>query len=180
MDSMETDTLEGGLVDLGGDDAPERAVYEIGYHVVPTVSEESLTQIVSKITDFLKQGGAEFVGERFPSNVELAYSIAKRIDGKNVKFDSAYFGWIAFEADRASAELIHQYLSADENILRFLIVRTDRDAVQAAMSGAVQTIQPTGDIGKPKRDEEAGGEMSEAALDEALKTIETEDSTKSD
>ena len=174
MDTMEMEELEGGLVDTE-DDAPEKAVYEVGYHLIPSISEDELPAAVSAITDLLKGEGAEFVGERFPSTLPLAYPISRRLSGKRTTFDSAYFGWIAFELGKDSISKLKSFLDTNQNILRYLIVRTDKEAVLAAMSGAVQAVQPTGDIGKPKRDLEGGGELSEAALDEALKTIETED-----
>lgn len=176
MDTIETDEIETGLVE-DADETPETGVYEIGYHLLPTISEDELPGVVSTIVDFLKAEGAVFVGERSPSTMSLAYPIAKRISGKRVNFESAYFGWVAFELGRASIEKVKTFMDSNQSVLRYLIVRTDRDSVHAAMSGAVAHVQqPAGDIGKPKRDAEAGGEMSEAALDEALKTMETEDS----
>ncbi len=176
----DTDEREEGLVDLDGDDASVTSVYEVGYHLLPTISEEALPGIVTRITEFLKSLDAVFVGERFPSTMGLAYPIAKKIAGKRTNFETAYFGWIAFEVARDAVEKLKEFLDKDEQVLRFLMVKTDRDSVHAAMSGLTQVVQPTGDIGKPKRDAETGGEVSEVALDEALKTIETEDAKVSE
>jgi len=158
------------------DGAGISAVYEIGYHLLPTLPEESLTEAVSNITNALKEAHADFIGERFPSKIGLAYPISKKIGGRKEHFDSAYFGWIAFEIPRASLESIQALFEAHTSVLRYLIVRTDRDAVAAAMTGAVAT--PGGDIGKPKREEEQGGEMSEKDLDVALKNIEDDIKTE--
>jgi ribosomal protein S6 len=179
MDTKVTDTEfeEVGAVDTGGDDTVS-SVYEIGYHLLPTLSEEDVTQAVSKMMDALKAEGAEFVGERFPSKIQLAYPIAKRTNSKKTNYDSACFGWVAFEVSREAILRIKPLLDANVNILRYLIVVTDRDAVAAAMSGAVSA--PTGSIEKPKRDQEAGGEMSEAALDQALENMATEDAKAAD
>lgn len=174
---METDILEAeldntGLLDDAGDDVRTN-VYEIGYHLLPTLSEEDVTAATQGIMDLLKTEGADFVGERFPSKIDLAYTIAKRVNGKLTNFDSAYFGWVAFEMSREAIARIKTALDGNVSVLRFLIVVTDRDAVAAAMSGAV--AGPTGVIEKPKREAESGGEMSEVALDQALETIVSED-----
>jgi ribosomal protein S6 len=178
-DVMEAENLEAtGMVDDGlpaqaGEDAARTGVYELGYHLIPTLAEEDVPEAVSKIMAFLKAENAAFVGERFPAKISLAYPIAKRINGKRNNFESAYFGWVAFEIPREASAKLKALLDQHPSVLRYLIVRTDREAVAAAMSGAVAEIK--GDIGKPKRDAETGGELSEAALDQALKTMETED-----
>src|SRR3989344_3119599 len=160
---------EGGLVDLDGEDESETAVYEVSYHLMPALSEEELGSIVSKIMDALKAEGANFVGERFPSKISLAYTIAKRVDTVRKNFDESYFGWVAFEINKKALPKIKEGFDAHPSMLRYLLIVTDKNAVVAAMSGgslAGQTITPTGDIGKPKRAVEEGGEVSEAARSE--------------
>jgi len=172
--------IEGGLVDLDAGDEPETSVYEIGYHLLPTLSEEGLPAEVSNITDTLKAHGAHFVGERMPATIELAYPIMKRINTVPKSFNEAYFGWVAFEIPKKAMANIKTALDAHPAILRYLLITTEKDAVAVAMSGgsmAVQTITPTGDIGKPKRAIEEGGEVSEVALEQALQSIATEDAT---
>lgn len=174
---METDILEAELNDTGVlDDTADDGrtnVYEIGYHLLPTLGEEEAVSTTAGIMDLLKAEGADFAGERLPSKIDLAYTIAKRVNGKLTNFSSAYFGWVAFEVSREAIQRVKTALDANPSVLRFLIVSTDRDAVAAAMSGAV--AGPSGVIEKPKREAEAGGELSDAALDQALDTIVTED-----
>jgi ribosomal protein S6 len=169
---MENDEIEVGILDVGTDE-PRLGVYEFGYHIVPTVSEEALPKSVETLMAPLKAENASFVGERFPSKISLAYPITKRSQGKHASFDSAYFGWVAFEVNREALTRIKEAADKNPDILRYIIVKTDREAVQAAMTGAVAVVR--GSIDKPKRAEEAGGEMSETALDEALETMEKED-----
>ncbi len=184
--NAETDVVEleslASVDDTGADDESPSSVYEIGYHLLPNLSEEEVSATVAGIMEVLKKNGAAFVGDRFPSKIPLAYSIPKRVTGKVLRFNEAYFGWVAFEISREAVLKIKEALDGNKSVLRFLIVRTDRDAVAAALSGATATaaVRPVGDIGKPKREAEAGGEVSEAALEEALKTIETEDAKTSE
>jgi ribosomal protein S6 len=170
--------LEASLVDVEDEEAPETAVYEVGYHLVPTVSEEEINTVVQGIIDSLKAESTDFVGERFPSKIQLAYPITKRVGDTRTPFETAYFGWIAFVAPTFSIARIKSFLDANPQILRYLIVKTSRDAVAAAMTGTVVT--PTGTIEKPKRNLETGGELSEEALEEALKTIAKEDEKTSE
>ena len=175
--TMETKILEEDLAGVPalsdeGDDVRTN-VYEVGYHLLPTLSEEEVTVAVQGIMETLKGEGVTFVGDRFPSNIALAYTIAKRVNGKLTNFNAAYFGWMAFEAPREAIARVKIALDANPSILRSLIVVTDREAVAAALSGAV--AGPSGSIDKPKREAEVGGEMSEVALDQALESIATED-----
>ena len=50
----------------------EKTIYEVGYHVVPTVSEEELPTRVSAIKDVVKKEGAALIMEDAPSKISLA------------------------------------------------------------------------------------------------------------
>jgi ribosomal protein S6 len=178
---METEldelTLEEGMDDTAEDDSV-LSIYEVGYHFLPDLSEEALTTAVAALQKLLADNGASVVGERPPVKIPLAYTLTKRLAGKILRFDEANFGWVAFEMPRENIAHIKESLDANASVLRYLIVKTDRDEVAAALSGAVAhlpTVHATGDIGKPKRENEVGGEVSEVALDQALETIATED-----
>lgn len=165
-------------VDEASPDETREGIYEIGYHILPTVSEENLTKVVKEFFDFLKEQGAVSIGDRFPAKMELAYSIAKRVAGKITHFNEAYFGWVAVTMPRTGADAVKRWLDENPSVLRHLIITTTRDEVAMALSGrsaAEVAAAPTGTLEKPKREEEKTGEVSEAALDEALKTIATED-----
>jgi len=181
-DMQENDTMieltEVGAVDTGGDDAVS-SVYEIGYHLLPTLSEGEVQQAVSGLMEGLKKEGAVFVGDRFPAKTQLAYPIAKRVNSKRTRYDSAHFGWVAFELSKDAIANVKTMLDASPAVLRYLIVTTSKEAVAAALAGGatfhLATAPVTGSIEKPKRAAEGGGEMSETALDEALKDIAAED-----
>ncbi|MDE2079523.1 MAG: 30S ribosomal protein S6 [Patescibacteria group bacterium] len=170
--------------DADSDDKALSAIYEVGYHFLPTVPEEGLTGEVKKLHDFLTENGAEVVGDRFPQSVHLAYTITKRVAGKLERFSDAHFGWVAFEMPNANIARVKTWLDENPSVLRFLIVRTSRDEVAASLSGGAMAHLPTvhanGNIEKPKREAEEGGEVSEKALDEALESIQAEDAQASE
>lgn len=173
---MNTQEVEADVIDLSGvvehdsDDKGIPSVYEVGYHLLKTIPEDALEAEVNKITDVLKKLKANFIGERFPAHVTLAYAIEKSVDGVRRSFDSAYFGWVAFEAAPSVLPALEEVLKTHENILRYLVVKTTRDSVASTMA------DPGLDVGTPKVEvEESAGEVSEQELDEALGHIEGKD-----
>lgn len=155
------------------DDAKNtRQVYELGYHILPTVSEDSIASEAKKVAGLLEQPGIEQIGERAPTIIPLAYTIEKVTDGAKRSYDSAYFGWVAFAAPSASVAGIEQALKANERVLRHIIIKTSRDAVAAQM--ADPSLDFGAKIGAP--DADADGEVvSDAELDEALGNIESKE-----
>ncbi|MCI5108636.1 MAG: 30S ribosomal protein S6 [Candidatus Pacebacteria bacterium] len=104
----------------------EKQIYEIGFHILPTVAEEALGDEVSKIRTEIEKGG-EVISEEYPKLQDLEYSISKYIDTKKSKFDRAYFGWIKFEGDAELALSIKKVCDNHSNILRYLIIKTVRE-----------------------------------------------------
>ncbi len=176
---METDVIETEIGDTIGmvddpSDGAKPTIYEVGYNLLGSLSEDQAVSGAGAVQAILKSEAISFVGEHAPVKISLAYTITKKVNGRNERFDSAYFGWVAFEALPEAVVRIQAALEAEQNILRFILVRTSRDAVAAAQSGAVEA-PVLGNIEKPKREAEAGGEVSEAALEQALQSMATED-----
>lgn len=144
-ETKDVEVIEGlsALVDLD-DDTAESTVYEVGYHILPTVAEDSLERESSAITDAITKVGGEVVGNRAPMQIDLAYSVDKKIDGKREVFDSAHFGWIAFELSASDIEKVKESLDKNSNILRYLITKTSRDQVAATLA------DPSLDVGAPE------------------------------
>lgn len=98
-------------------------VYEIGYLLVPTVAESDVATEASKIRAIVEEKGGVFLSDGMPQMRNLTYTIS----GKSQKFNSAYFGWLKFEADGAKAVDIKDEVKKLENILRFLIIKTVKE-----------------------------------------------------
>ncbi|MBC7836701.1 30S ribosomal protein S6, partial [Acetobacteraceae bacterium] len=88
-----------------------RPVYEVGFHVVPTVSEETIGAVVEKIRSELSRGNAEILSEQMPQKITLAYVIERSDSSKHEKYAEAYFGWIKFATEK-------EYIPALEGMLR--------------------------------------------------------------
>ena len=136
---MDTKEAEREAVDFSdvlvaeGDKDTHR-VYEVGYHLLPTLSDEALSEAAASVVDLLKKADAEIIGERPPAKVQLAYAIEKKIDGARQSFDTAHFGWVAFEATGTALPELEQALKTNPNILRFILIKTSRDAVAATLA----------------------------------------------
>jgi ribosomal protein S6 len=102
-------------------------VYEVGYHLLPTVSEAELPVEVSKIQSSISERNGAIISEGFPQLRQLAYEIKKAVDTKYHSYSKAYFGWIKFEIDRSQIGEIENLLQADQNVLRFIVVKTVRE-----------------------------------------------------
>jgi len=99
-------------------------VYEVGYLVMPTVSEDQLPGEVASIHKILADSKAEIIAEGEAVLTTLAYTMVKTIDSKNRKFNEGYFGWIKFELPVAFLADVKNALDKHSNVLRHLIIKT--------------------------------------------------------
>ena len=102
-------------------------IYELAYHFVPTIAEESVGATLSTLKGFLEEQGAVFINVEPPKMIELSYEMSRTIDNKKTWFDHAYFGWIKFELDPANLKEVEEKLDRDETIIRFMIIKTVRE-----------------------------------------------------
>jgi hypothetical protein len=82
------------LVEGSSQAAPKdpRPVYEVGFHVLPTVEEGNVGGILEAIRTELGIGNAEIIAEQFPKKMALAYTIERAVSSKREKYTNAYFG----------------------------------------------------------------------------------------
>jgi ribosomal protein S6 len=104
-------------------------VYEIGYLIVPSIPEEKVSGEIATIKDILAKHKAEVIADEAASMRSLAYTMVKKIGTVNRRFDSAYFGWIKFEAAPVEVRLIEKEVKEVDSILRLLLINTVREHV---------------------------------------------------
>ncbi|MDO8604778.1 MAG: 30S ribosomal protein S6 [bacterium] len=105
----------------------EPRVYELGYHLVPTLSSEQIPEASGAVRGMIERISKEIIAEELPVFIDLAYQIVKTIDHKNKRFDEAYFGWIKFEGTPSGIAELEEALKKDENVLRYMVVKTIRE-----------------------------------------------------
>jgi len=108
-------------------DKTKAFVYEVAFHIVPTVSPENLPVEFDAVKTILGKGGAEIISEEFPKLRPLAYTMIKAVGAARHRCDSAYFGWVKFEGTSDIVAELNKVLGASEKILRHLVVKTVRE-----------------------------------------------------
>ena len=102
-------------------------VYELGYLLVPTLSEKEVGEARSQLEDAIKSAGAEHLSSGDVHFIDLAYEMVKKVKSKNVKFDQAHFGWIKFKADGETPDTVSKAAKAMADVLRHIVVKTVED-----------------------------------------------------
>ncbi len=153
----------------------KRPIYEVGFHVAPTVPEGEVGAVVEKIRAALG-GEAEFINESFPQKMTLAYTIELSDAGKRDKYNEAYFGWIKFGTEREKIPAFENALRGMKEVLRFILIETVREDITAAPRRAIfSSDRLEGEtIKKPVAAPEKGGEVSQEELDKSLDALVSE------
>ena len=152
-------------------DATEARVYELGYHILPTVVADDLEAEVSTIRSAIEKHGGSFIAEGTPESMNLAYAMFVNNGGKQTKYERSYFGWMKFEMTPEGEEALRAELKSNSQILRFILFLTTREEtraqLQSSQNSVLREVKNT-DTLEAKREEEEGGEVSEEALDKSI------------
>ncbi len=149
----------------------ETTVYELGYHVVPTIAAGDLAGEVTTIKDVLTNHGAVQISEEFPRTIKLAYRIEKQISGKLEKFNSAYFGWIKFETTAAQAVALKAQLDTHKSILRSLLVKTVKENTYLGPKFTQRKGGKSEDGEEPTEKTEPAKEVNAEELDKSIEKL---------
>lgn len=170
----------GPTIDMTEAEEIRSRIYEVGYHVVPSVAEEDLEKVVGGIRSEIEKAGGNFIAEGAPSSMKLAYPFTVKEEGKQVEYDRGYFGWIKFEASVGSALTLEDSLKANKNVMRCIVFQTVREDTRAKYKApTLREVKRTDTIkSTPRRGatpiEEKKGPVSEVDLEKALQDITTD------
>lgn len=145
-------------------------VYEIGYLLLPSVPEEKLLEEVTAIKGNIEKSGGVFLSEGFPQYRQLAYTMRKLIGGGYENFDSAYFGWIKFEAKPESVSEVKTALESSANILRHILIASEKDSGGPVK---VSSLRKEEEEIATKKDEGTPEEKKEEAIDKSIDELVT-------
>lgn len=150
-------------------------IYEVGFHLVPTIAEDGVGAAVEKVRSIIGDD-AEFISEGYPQKINLAYVIERAAQGKREKYGEAWFGWIKFAQTRDRLPSIEAALTASRDVLRFLIIETVREDIAAPKARAVfASDRLEGEtIKRPEAPKEAAAPVSEAELDKSIDALTKE------
>ena len=146
-------------------DGLETRVYELGFHLDPELPQEEVKKTYQAIRDRIAAVGTN-VAEGEPTKIPLAYTIYRSETAGRRDFDTAYFCWIAYEANGAGHDDIGTMAREESRIVRFLDLRTTKEAATHsaemheifAQNAAAAAAQPEDDADVepvPAREEEA-------------------------
>jgi len=143
-------------------------IYELGYHIVPTVPENDLPSEVSALTGVILEKGGIMISDERPMLRPLAYTLYGNGPSGKAGFNNAYFGWVKFEAPIGEIKAIEAEVAKNQKILRFLLVKTVREstlygariAQNAKMQGGERKPEAPAAAAKPK--------MTEAEMDKTI------------
>ena len=102
-------------------------VYELGFHFVPTLSEDEVVVQFSHLKSLIEKKGGTFISEETPHMIDLAYEITKTNKAQKKRFTSAYFGWVKFELNPEEVPALEKDVKAFEPILRYILITTVRE-----------------------------------------------------
>jgi ribosomal protein S6 len=146
----------------------ELGLYELGFHILSTISEENLASEVSNIKSIIEKNGGLFIGEEGQAkSIRLVYNMSKVINNQRKVFDTAYFGWVKFEANPDSISKMREKLSKVENILRFLLIKSVRESKMVSKKPSMMSLS----YGIEKKTKEISKEkepISEVQVDKAI------------
>ena len=102
-------------------------VYELGIHLLPTLSEADVQIEFSKIKSNIEKLEGEIISESIPRMFKLSYEIPKTIKAQKKWYETAFFGWVKFELDASKLAVFEKFVKELEDTLRYLIVKTVRE-----------------------------------------------------
>lgn len=117
------------MTEINQDVAPEaeRVAYDLGFHLVGTLSPEEVLTATSDIRARIESNGGVILGEEAPRHIRLAYVMYRSSWGKREDFDSAHFGVVIFEATKEQIGVIEEAIKAYTQVFRYLLLKTDAE-----------------------------------------------------
>lgn len=148
---------------MEGLDSADPRIYEVGYHLISNVPEESIPAESAKIKEVIVSFGGVILSEEEAKFLRLAYRVDKTVGNKRAWFDSAYFGWIKFEAEPGVPIKLKKFMEENKNILRCIIIKTVREntMVKKSLLAAKPPIISSGAFSDKSLDKDVSAEKSD-------------------
>jgi ribosomal protein S6 len=150
-----------------------RPLYEIGFHLVPTLDEAQVKEITEALKAEIAKASCEITSEEFPQKMMLSYVIERSDSGKREKFAESYFGWMNFVTEeRAGILTIETFLRTNRNFLRYLLIETAPEETQTQRRAVFSSNRLEGEtLKKPTGAPEAEAEVSDEELNKSLDAL---------
>lgn len=158
---------EGTELELG-EGYNESRVYEFGFHLDSELPTEEVKKTYQTIRDLIA-GAGSVIAEGEPVKIPLAYTISRQEQSGRRDWNSAFFCWIAYEAEGEGHQAVLDAAKAENRIIRFLDVRTTKDAAKhSAEMAEIYARAAAGEDAAPEeeavRDEELDAALKDAGV----------------
>lgn len=148
----------------------EGNVYELGFLLVPEITEEKLPEAFGAIKEVVMKHGAVAISEEFPKQIALAYTIERSFKNKIERYNEAFFSWIKFELDAEKVKALDAELRLRGDVVRFLLVKTVRENTMSAKRPMGIRRKTTGS----KEKDPNAPEMNKEEIDREIDALVTE------
>lgn len=105
----------------------EKEIYEISFIFDNRLEEGKAQEKLETLKKDIASLDGSFISEETPYMRELSYEMTRVVNNVNIRFSEGYFGWVKFELFPTNLEEINKKLKLDEEVVRFLIVKTTKD-----------------------------------------------------
>jgi ribosomal protein S6 len=158
------------------EDKDELQLYELGYHLVPSLGEEDLALRVADLQKNIASLGGSIHSEGAPQSFTLAYTMHKMRGGRWDRYDMTFFGWTRFTLAPEKVAELKEELDHDEHMVRYLLIKLDKAALVPPKERKPRPIELTEVATEPKelehkRDTEEKGDVSEEELDKQIEEL---------
>ena len=154
-------------------------VYEISFIFDNKLDEETALKKGDALKQSIATLGGSFISEETPYLRELAYEMIRVQKNINVRFNTGYFGWIKFEIDADKIEELEKGLKLDEEVVRFLTVKTVRENTVYTKRAPVIKSETLEDLTDEEVNEgEVEGNIDESLLPEVAEEILPEEASE--
>jgi ribosomal protein S6 len=154
------------------EDKGKSATYELGYHLVPSLSEDDLALRVDELKQAVVGAGGKIVADQAPQSFVLSYTMKRLRGGSYDKYDTSFFGWLRFEAVTEGIDELREGLEKNEHLVRHLLFKLDQAALkpQPAPVRRPQEVTERKTLER-KQEVEEKGEVSEKELDKQIEQL---------
>ena len=160
---IDTETLGTGAPETEAD-YDENRVYELGFHLDGELPQEDAKKAYDALKGLMEKKGT-IVAEGTPEKIQLAYTISRMDTTGRRDFNASYFCWIVYETDGAGHDAVTAAAKAEKRIIRFIDLRTTKDAAKHA-SEMHEFYRKA-----PEHIEQVEEDAADAELDAALKDV---------
>ena len=102
-------------------------IYELGYLILPSISEGQFDDVVAKLKTLVAQTGGQVIDSEDPFKHPLAYTMSKTIGASGYLVKEAYIGWMKFELEPSQAPNLKVAVDKLDEVLRSLLIKAPRE-----------------------------------------------------